>query len=233
MDREASAAETRESLVVAAIDDHPVMIRGLQSFLIESGNEIVVESISATVNDYLASDHSRVTVVLLDVHLGDGSAVEANVERVRASGAEVLLYTSEHRPAVVQRAFSSGALGLVLKEDPEERLLDGIRAVASHRLYESSRLAHQILNDPRGAVRFTPRELEILRHLSTGLPWAAIARRLGRSTSTIYEHRDRAIAKWQQATQAPVAGPRDLIYQAIVAGHLDQDSLGEPQQPLA
>lgn len=217
--------------VVAAIDDHPIMIRGLQAFLGASGTGIIVESIFSTVDAYLAGEHARVVVALLDVHLGDGTAVEDNVTRIRESGAEVLLFTSDHRPAVVQRAFASGALGLVLKEDPEERLIEGIRAVADHRMYESSRLAHQILNDPRGAVRFTPTELQVLRHLSTGLPWATIARRMDRSISTVYEHRDRAIKKWQVATRGPVAGPKDLLYQATTVGHIYEEPAGESLPP--
>ena len=60
------------------------------------------------------------TVVLLDLHLGDGSDVAENVERLRARGAGVLIVTSDHRPAVVGRALDAGALGLVLKEDPED-----------------------------------------------------------------------------------------------------------------
>ncbi|NYI39922.1 methyltransferase domain-containing protein [Demequina lutea] len=227
VNHEAPTPQGRAPLLVAAIDDHPVMIRGLQAFLNDSDDEIAVESISSTVDEYLTTDYSRVAVVLLDVHLGDGSPVELNVERLRESGAEVLLYTSEHRPAVVQRAFASGALGLVLKEDPEDRLLEGIRAVADHGIYESSRLAHQILSDPRGAVRFTPAELQVLRHLSTGLPWATIARRMDRSVSTVYEHRDRAIKKWQKATQTQLAGPKDLLYQATITGHVDQEDLDE------
>lgn len=217
--------------MVAAIDDHPIMIRGLQAFLGESGSGIVVESIFATVDAYLARNYTHVDVVLLDVHLGDGTMVEDNVRRIREAGSEVLLFTSEHRPAVVQRAFASGALGLVLKEDPEERLIEGVRAVASHRMFESSRLAHQILNDPRGAVRFTPAELQVLRHLSTGLPWATIARRMDRSISTVYEHRDRAIKKWQVATSGPVAGPKDLLYQATTLGYIHEEPHTEPLLP--
>jgi len=218
----------RETTKVAAIDDHPIVIRGLQAFLSSSGDGIVLESISPTADIYLAANPADIEVVLLDVHLGDGSSVDDNVARIRAAGAQVLLYTSEHRPAVVQGAFDAGALGLVLKEDPEERLIDGIRAVADHRMYDSSRLAHQILHDPRGAVHFTPTELTVLRHLSTGLPWATIARRMGRSINTVYEHRDRAIRKWQEATLRPVAGPKDLLYQATSMGHVNPTPIYEP-----
>ncbi len=133
----------------------------------------------------------------------------------------------------MQRAFNAGALGLVLKEDPEERLIDGIRAVANHRMYDSSRLAHQILHDPRGAVHFTPTELTVLRHLSAGLPWATIARRMGRSINTVYEHRDRAIRKWQDATLRPVAGPKDLLAQATSMGHVHPTPIYEPPHHTA
>jgi DNA-binding NarL/FixJ family response regulator len=227
------APSGQETTKVAAIDDHPIIMRGLQAFLSGSGEGIDLVSISPTVDMYLAEDPSEIDVVLLDVHLGDGTLADDNVSRLRRSGAEVLLFTSEHRPAVVQRAFDAGALGLVLKEDPEERLIDGVRAVANHRMYVSSRLAHQILHDPRGAVQFTPTELTVLRHLSTGLPWATIARRMGRSIHTVYEHRDRAIRKWQDATLHPVAGPKDLLYQATSMGHVDQSPIYEPPRNTA
>ncbi|WP_291382293.1 hypothetical protein [Demequina sp.] len=69
------APSRRETTKVAAIDDHPIIIRGLQAFLSGSGDGIVLESISPTVDVDLAGDLADIEVVLLDVHLGDGSSV--------------------------------------------------------------------------------------------------------------------------------------------------------------
>jgi DNA-binding NarL/FixJ family response regulator len=217
------ACESRDAsrvITVSAVDDHPLILRGLQAYLTEDAPCIRLTHVAPTVDDLLAEPRPGVTVVLLDLHLGDGSTAEDNVRRIRETGAHVVLYTSEHRPAVVRRALDAGAMGLILKEDPETRLVDAIRQAHIGQFYVSSRLAHQVVTDPNGLVRLSEREQAILALLARGLPWAAVARRLDISVETARTHCYRALEKYTKAGGEPVDGPKDLVFRAIADGHV-------------
>lgn len=210
-------------IAVSAVDDHPLILRGLRSYLAERAPDIRLAVVAATVDRLLAQPAAGVTVVLLDVHLGDGSAVEHNVRRLRATGAQVVLFTSEHRPAVVRRALDAGAVGLVLKEDPEANLVQAIRQAHVGEFYASSRLAHRVVTDPIGLVQLSVRERQVLALLARGLPWGAVARHLDLSVETARTHCYRALEKYSKAGGEPLNGPKELTYRAIADGHVELD----------
>ncbi|TNU74863.1 response regulator transcription factor [Miniimonas arenae] len=206
--------------VVAAVDDHPVMLRGLASFLGEESG-IELRLIAATCDELLALDLGDVDVVLLDVDLGDGSDVEDNVTRILAAGPRVILYTNEHRPVVVRAALRAGALGLVLKGDPESHVVEAIESAAAGEHYVSSRLAMQLVNDPAGAVHLSQREQEVLERLALGLPYPALAADLGIAVTTARTHVQHAMDAYAEAGITLRGGPREAVARSIRAGHID------------
>lgn len=206
---------------VAAVDDHPLILRGLQAYLAGQAPCIQMTVVAATVDELLTDPRPGVSVVLLDLHLGDGSTAQDNVRRIRATGAQVILYTSEHRPAVVRRALEAGAVGLILKEDPEARLVEAIRQAHEGHFYVSSRLAHQVVTDPNGLVHLSERETEVLALLARGLPWNTVARLLSISAETARTHCYRAMDKYTRSGGEPVNGPKDLVSRAIADGHVE------------
>jgi len=211
------------AITVAAVDDHPLILRGLQGYLAERVPCIRLNVVASTVDELLAHPQplTDVTVVLLDVHLGDGTAVEDNVRRIRDTGAHVVLFTSEHRPVIVRRALDAGAVGLILKEDPESRLVEAIRQAHAGNFHVSSRLAHQVVTDPKGLVHLSEREREVLGLLARGLPWTTLARHLGMSAETARTHCYRALEKYATSSGEVVNGPKDLIFRAIADGHVE------------
>ena len=217
-----TAAESPGPVIaVGAVDDHGFILRGLAAYLLEHEPDIRMVAIAATVSELLATPATECAVVLLDVHLADGSRAERNVRELRTAGAHVVLLTSEHRPAVLRGAFEAGAVGLVLKSDPEAHVAEAVRAAHQGQFFTSGRLAHQVVADSRASVRLTERERDVLGLLARGLPWAAVARRLGVSPETARTHCYRAIEKYASAGGAPVEGPRDVVFRALSDGQID------------
>jgi DNA-binding NarL/FixJ family response regulator len=215
-------------VVVCAIDDHPMILRGLRSYFEAEAPCVSLTEIAPTVDALLAERGDRAGVVLLDVSLNDGTTVADNVARLAGVGLRVLLYTADHRPAVVRRALDAGALGLVLKEDPESRIVEAIHEAAQGRVVVSSAIAHQITADPRGGIRLSDREVEVLALLARGLPWTTIARSLGTSAETARTHCYRAIEKYIRAGAAVALGPKDVAFQAVADGHVEAPDLTVP-----
>lgn len=210
-------------IIVGAVDDHPLIQRGLAAALAAADPQIKLVATAATVDELLARWLTPMTVVLLDLHLGDASDVADNVERLRARGAGVLIVTSDHRPAVVGRALDAGALGLVLKEDPEESLVEAILAVSRGELAVSGRLAQQLVTDPLRRVRLSRKELDVLGLLARGLPWTQIAREVGTSPDTARTYCYRVVEKYARIGTTIQNGPREAAYLVGRDGHLDLD----------
>lgn len=227
MDEQASQVEP---VIVAAVDDHPLVLRGLESYLAAHTPDVRLTAVVRTVDELLAGDLDGVSVVLLDMHLGDGTLPEDNVRRIRTVGPRVVLFTSEHRAAVVRRSLDAGAIGLVLKEDPEASLVEAIREAHVGRFCVSSRLAHQVVTDPTGLVRLSDREGEVLYLVARGLPWDAVGRQLGLSAETARTYGYRALAKYVRTSGETVDGLRDLAFRAVVDG---QVQTGAPPLPGA
>lgn len=238
-------------IAVAAVDDHPVVLLGLRTYFAEHTADIELVHVAPDVDALLAGLHpppspagpsadalpgappdsspgalpgmlpAMPSVVLLDLRLRDGKAVDDNVRRLRAAGARVLVFTTEHRPAAVRKALDAGAAGLVLKEDPEARLVDAIRAVHGGEPYLSSRLAHAIVTDPRGAVRLSGQERRVLELIARGLPHRQVARMLHITEDTVRTYRKRAIEAYAAAGEGLLKDNRQLVWRAVADGHID------------
>ncbi|URM92436.1 response regulator transcription factor [Streptomyces sp. MRC013] len=211
---------------LAAVDDHSMILRGIPAYLTESAPEIEWVGSAGNVGALPSAVTALPSVVLLDIELNDGSDVADNVGRLRAWGPRVMLFSREHRPVVVRRGIEAGALGLVLKEDPEAQLVEAVRAAHTGNAYVSGRLAHQIVNDPRGRVRLSPRQLEVVELLARGFRTDAIARRLYMTEETVRTHRRRAIEAFGRNRGTRPAGTSELVYRLMADGHIDLGPAG-------
>ncbi|MEH0548578.1 response regulator transcription factor [Streptomyces sp. B21-105] len=207
---------------VAAVDDHPVLLDGIAAHFARHGPDIRLVATAEDVDELLDTQtgDDAASVVLLDLRLRDGSDIASNVRRLRAAGARVLVYTGEQRPALVRRALDEGALGLVLKEDPPDRLVQAIRTVDTGEMYVSSRLAHSIVSDPRGRVRLSARQAQVLELIAKGLPYTDIACKLHINEETVHTHRKRAVEAYAKAGEQ-VGGTGELVYRVVADGHID------------
>ncbi|MCL2455798.1 MAG: response regulator transcription factor [Micrococcales bacterium] len=208
-------------IIVGAVDDHPLIQRGLAATLAAADPRIRLVASGATVDELLARWVTPMSVVLLDLHLGDGSDIADNVAALRRQGAGVLIVTSDHRPAVVGRALDAGALGLVLKEDPEESLVEAIWDAARGEFAVSSRLAQQLVTDPARRVRLSRKELDVLGLLARGLPWSAIATEVDTTADTARTYCYRVVEKYTRAGADVAHGLREVAYMVYRDGHLD------------
>jgi DNA-binding NarL/FixJ family response regulator len=208
-------------ITTAAIDDHPLILYGLRAYLAEHAPDVALRAVHSSVSALLAEPPGP-AVVLLDLLLPEEPAVADNVRRLRAAGAQVVIYTSDSRPGVVHQALRAGALGLVLKGDPEERLVEAIRAASVGQSAHSSRLAHAIIEDRRAFVQLPQRERDVLTLIAKGLSRRLVAKELGISERTLPTYLSRASERYRAALGIPVPpSPGETIAFALEDGHIE------------
>ncbi|GGL66252.1 hypothetical protein GCM10009706_00900 [Curtobacterium citreum] len=92
---------------VAIVDDHESVRLGIQAACQNEGFEVVLTA--ASVREYIDHlDGREVDVVVLDLSLGDGSTVTANVKGVQGTGSAVLVHSIADRVASVREALAQG-----------------------------------------------------------------------------------------------------------------------------
>lgn len=115
-------------------------------------------------------------LALVDVGLGLQTC-----ERVAATGARTALLTSRWDDVSLRTARSAGAFGVIPFDLPARDLLAAVRALARGGMPEPKLAAHS-------AIRFTPREREILRLVGAGLTNAEIGAEMFLAPGTVKHH---------------------------------------------
>ena len=190
---------------VVLVDDHDLFRAGVRAQL-GSGVEIVGEADSVADAVQLIKELDP-DVVLLDVHLGDGSgdAVIVQVAPERPAVKFLALSVSD-APEDVIAVIRAGARGYVTKAISGAELTDAVHRVADGDAVFSPRLAGFVLDafrtgeataaDPE-LDQLTAREREVLQLIARGYRYKEIAARLHLSTKTVEAHVSSVLRKLQ------------------------------------
>jgi len=186
---------------VLVVDDHDIVRDALAS-LLGDVSDFQVVGVASSIRDALPLlDSTRPDIVLADLSLGDGSAVELvrALRRGRMKG-RVIVITGFSDEFAAAEALTAGATGYVLKSQPTSELLDAIRCVAEGRKYVAPALERRLAlrsiggdstssNGAVGLERLSPREVEVFRLVVAGSSSKDVARRLCISVKTVETHR--------------------------------------------
>ncbi|MFI6403304.1 response regulator [Streptomyces sp. NPDC050548] len=198
----------RPALRAVIADDQALVRTGFGMILAADGIEVTAEAANGA-EALAAVRRTRPDVVLMDIRMPQMDGIEAT-RRILADGPDgtrVIILTTYDLDHYVYAALTAGASGFLLKDVSPEHLVAAVRLVQSgdallapaitRRLIE--RFAQREEDRPTGLHRdlsgLTPRELEVLRLLATGLSNAELADRLLLSPTTIKTHIGRILSK--------------------------------------
>ena len=197
---------------VLIVDDHPVVRQGLVALLsVQDDIEVAGEAGDGPAAIALAASVAP-DVVLLDLKLPgmDGIAVLGEL----AGRYRVLVLTSATDPAWAERAVKGRAAGVVYKDIDPDALVRAIRSVHDGNVLLALGAAASLRDSQPGRDgamdTLTPREREVLGHITAGRSNREIARALGVSEKTVKAHVSAVLAKLgvQDRTQAAVLAVR-------------------------
>jgi DNA-binding NarL/FixJ family response regulator len=171
----------------------------------------------------------RPDVALLDIRMPEMDGLEAT-RRILAApatrGCRVIILTTFDLDQYVYAALTAGASGFLLKDVSPEQLVAAVRLVRAGDALLAPSITRRLIARfappaaDRQALRadlseLTPRELEVLGLLATGLSNAELAEQLTLSEATVKTHVARILAKLQlrDRVQAVV-----LAYETGLAG---------------
>jgi DNA-binding NarL/FixJ family response regulator len=180
---------------VLIVDDHPVVRLGLRTML-ESETDISVVAMAATAREAIQeAENSHPDVVLIDLRMPEMSGVDAIAILHRDQpDIRILVLTNYQEDEYVRQAFAAGAMGYLLKNTPQEEIVQAIRSVHHNERYFPPSIAERLLGT-LGRESLSERELEVLKLVAKGLSNKEIANVLCISDKTARNHVAKCLAK--------------------------------------
>lgn len=195
---------------IGLVEDHGLVAVGVIGVLGAAGYDVET---APTVRDLLAGG-PRFELVILDLRLGDGSSVAANVQALRDAGAEVLVLTSGESADLVREAARADVRGIVRKSRPENEIRAAVADALAGRSIASVDWAAAIDGDPELAdAGLSPREREVLALYAAGEKAQTVAYRTGLSAATVANYISRIRTKYN-AVGRPAPTKVDLYRRA-------------------
>jgi DNA-binding NarL/FixJ family response regulator len=203
---------------VLLVEDHGIVRTGLR-MLLESQPEITVVGEAATAAEMLAlAMQAQPNIVILDLDLGGENAAESIPALLDAApAARIVILTGVRDPEAHWQAVRHGALGLVLKENATETLLQALATIRAGGVWLEPTLVAQVLSElahprppppsPEEAkiARLTEREREIITLIGEGLRNQDIGDRLYISEPTVRHHLNAIFTKLGVASRFELA----------------------------
>ncbi|GMU81405.1 MAG: response regulator transcription factor [Phycisphaerales bacterium] len=187
------------ALRILLADDHTLVRETLGRWLASSDSITVIAQVSNSDDAITIAAREEPDIVVLDINMPGADVFEAaRIIRIRSPKSKIIFLSAFHLDRYIEQALAAGALGYVTKGESPETLERAIRAVASGGVYFSPDVQARIVIDVSGprlvdtaqtrTSMLTPRELEVLRYLATGLSKKEIADKLDLSIGTINNH---------------------------------------------
>lgn len=180
---------------VLSVDDHALLTAGVAAMIDAEPDMAVVGQAATGAEGVALFRELKPDITLMDLRLPDIGGAEA-ITLIRAAFplARIIVLTTYRGDAFARKALLAGASGYLLKSTLREELIDSIRSVHAGKHRISSEVA-QDLAEYFGDDMLTPREVDVLHGVATGLANKDIARELRISAQTVKDHMSRIMNK--------------------------------------
>ncbi len=199
---------TATKLKILIVDDHQILIDGIEAMLQDVDNfEVVNKLLDGKIAlSYLA--HNPVDILLTDLYMPKMTGIELT-QRVKKDfpDVKVLALSVSYDVSIVHDLMDAGISGFILKTIGRNELIEAINEVSRGNVYFSREVSNEILrslasrNDSEEETyRLTDREIEILKLISQEFSNADIAKQLYISERTVETHRKNIYRKTNTKT---------------------------------
>jgi NarL family two-component system response regulator LiaR len=202
-----------EKIRVVIVEDQALIREGLAAILSTQSDIEVVGQAKDGIEAVEMLDDARPDVILLDLVMPrqDGLTTIPIIKE-KLPSAHILVLTSFADNDHVYQAIKSGAEGYMLKDATHVQLLQSIRDVAQGQATLYPSIAMRVIRDMNSPADMmyttdplTPRELDTLRLISTGLSNMEIAKKLFVQERTIAKYVSNILEKLHLANRTQAA----------------------------
>lgn len=184
---------------ILLVDDHPVVRAGLRAMLADfPGVSVVAEAADGEAAlaelGRLNTLGEPVDLVLMDLQMGNGMDGVTATGRIKAGQGgtpppPILILTTYDTDADILAAVEAGASGYMLKDAPPEQIKQAVLSAAAGQTALAPEVAARLMGRIRNpSPALSPREVQLLELLATGMGNRAMAKQLFISEATVKTH---------------------------------------------
>ena len=199
---------------ILIVDDHPLLRDALVQ-MIEQDESLKVCGQAGCFSEALERiDGLKPDLVLVDLGLKDVGGLELLREiSTRHPGVLSLVLSMFDEFSYAPKALQAGARGYIMKTEPPQTVIQGIKAVLEGRTFVSEPMKDWLVTNISGGNKPAPlkpsvvevlskRELQVFSLIGEGLTTQAISKKLRISPKTVQTHREKIKAKLKLKTSA-------------------------------
>ena len=192
---------------ILAVDDHPVIRRGIAAIIATQSDMTLVAEASNGREAIQQFRAHRPDIVLMDLQMPEMSGLDA-VSAIRGEfpDARIIVLTTYAGDVQILRAVKAGAQAYLLKNTFHEELIDTIRAVYAGKKKLSPEASFEIAEHSTDDA-LTPAEIAVLRLIAAGNANKEIADQLSLAEDTV---------KWRVKNILSKLGARDRTQAAMI-----------------
>ena len=195
------------SIRLMLIDPHASFSEVLAYYLRKEEPDLSVIGTATEANDGMRMIlEKKPDVVVLETELpGRGAFDLVSDLRKKLKGTKIVFLTGFQSDVFIKQALELDARGYLLKTEPVDFVIQSLKRVATGEYCYSKTIEERIKSDPdRNQIMFrseghlsslTPRQLEVLRHLSKGLSVKEVAKQMLISSKSVDSHKYRIMHK--------------------------------------
>lgn len=191
-----------KKIKIAIVDDHPLIIEGLNLLFSKSDEFDVIAGFSNSEELFEYNNLSSIDILLLDVFLSDSNGIDVCLKITKKFPKMIVLgMSSQSERSIVLQMIKNGASGYLLKSANLDEFIFCIKNALNGSVTFSKEVQN-IMNkaqfsDLKSVPRLTRREKEILKLLIEGKSTQEISDELFLSFLTTQTHRRNLLHKFQ------------------------------------
>lgn len=185
---------------ILIVDDHVLFREGLAA-VIRGETDIEVVGFAGSVKEAVETAHTtKPDIILMDFTMPDGTGADATKQILKEyPDCQIVFLTMSDEDDDLFAAIRSGAKGYILKNIHPSKLVASLRSVYRGESAISRTMTLRLMEElarsdvptkPRDPLlaKLTPRELDVLRDVATGMTNQEIATKLFLSENTVKYH---------------------------------------------
>ena len=189
---------------ILLVDDHQLIIDGLQSLLNDTEGIRVVSNSSNGKSAIELLEVLDVDVILMDIDMPIMNGLDAaKIIKQKHSSIKIIMLSMHSEKAMIKDLIQIGVDGYLLKNSSKEELINAIVKVSAGGQYFSSDVTLSLLIDDSSEIRgnslkgvnLTNREIEIIKLIAEGYTNKEIGEKLFISHRTVDSHRTNLMKK--------------------------------------